>query len=139
MKIRCFLLGWLLLATACSQPSGPETLPATGLVTLNGEPVAGALVVFTPKFAEESSGKLASQAETDDQGQFEMQTYLGGEDYKDGVEPGEYVVTVTKLEVVQDMRRQPKHLLPKKYSLPGTSDLTAVVNEDTSQFQFDLK
>jgi hypothetical protein len=137
MKLRCLVLALLLFVGACAQNGGPETLPATGTVTMNGEPVAGALVVFTPKSS--GAGQLAAQAETNDAGQFDLQTYLGGDDYKNGVEPGEYVVTVTKLEVVQDMRRQPKHLLPKKYSLPGSSDLTATVDESSSSFQFDLK
>ena len=94
------------------------------------------MVVFTPKLAGD---KLAAQGETDADGKFTLSTYLGGEDYKSGIEPGSYLVTVTKLEVVQDMRRQPKSLLPKKYSLPGTTDLSAdVVADGDNKFDFDL-
>jgi hypothetical protein len=66
-----------------------------------------------------------------------MRTYLGDDDYKNGIQPGEYVVTVTKLEVVQDMRRKPKHLLPRKYSLLRTTDLSASVTA-SSENNFEL-
>lgn len=118
----------VIVSLGCEQQTGPQTYPATGTVTLNGTPVADALVVFTPRNSDGQSA-LASQAQTDAEGRFEMRTYLGEDDYKVGIQPGEYVVTVTKLEVVQDMRRQPKHLLPRKYSLPATTDLVASVAE----------
>ena len=104
-----------------------------------GQPVEGALVVFSRTDGDPES-RLASQAETDASGQFSLRTYVGGDTYKDGVEPGEYVVTVTKLEVVQDMRTQPKHLLPKKYRMPSTSDLKAKVTSDgDNHFGFTLE
>ena len=137
LKHRYLLVAALLLATACEKQTGPQTFPATGTITMSGAPVAEALVVFTPRDNQDGS-VLASQAETDAEGNFAMRTYLGEDDYKAGIQPGEYVVTVTKLEVVQDMRTRPKHLLPKKYSLPATSDLVASVKPTESNV-FDLE
>ena len=126
-----------LLLVGCETQTGPETVSVTGKVTQGGQAVDGAVVVFTPK--GNAASKLASQAETDASGKFSLQTYLGGEDYKSGIEPGEYDVSITKLEVVQDMRKQPKNLLPKKYSQPKTSDLEATVTKDGENvFGFDL-
>lgn len=138
MQKRLLTIGFLLFLTACGESSGPETFPATGVVTMDGSPVIGALVVFAPKDFDDTT-KLAAQAETGSDGAFTLQTYLGGEDYKAGVESGEYVVTVTKLEVVQDMRSKPKHLLPQKYSMPGKTDLSATVKATgDNSFEFDL-
>lgn len=131
------LLTALLILVGCQSQSGPATVGVSGTVTHKGQPVDGALVVFTPKGNTES--KLAAQANTDADGNFSLQTYLGGDDYKAGIEPGEYDVSVTKLEVVQDMRSRPKNLLPKKYSQPNTSDLEATVTVDgENEFKFDL-
>jgi len=134
-----FVLPCLLtvLLVGCKTQSGPETVSVTGKVTKGGQAVDGALVVFSPK--DNAGSTLASQAETDSNGSYSLQTYLGGEDYKDGIEPGEYDVSITKLEVVQDMRKQPKHLLPKKYSQAKTSGLEASVTKDGENvFAFDL-
>lgn len=112
-------------------------MTVTGTIKQGGQPVEAAVVVFTP--TGNSDSKLAAQAETDESGNFSLQTYLGGEDYKPGIELGEYDVSVTKLEVVQDMRKQPKNLLPKKYSQPRTSGLKASVTQDGENvFEFNL-
>jgi hypothetical protein len=128
----------LLLSVGCGGDSGPTTVPVSGKVTQAGQPLAQALVVFHPK--DSASTTLASQAETDDQGVYTLSTYLGGEDYKPGIQPGEYLISITKLEVVQDMRKQPKNLLPKKYSLPAKSGLSATVTEDgNNTFDFEIE
>ena len=96
-------------------------------------------MVFLPKSAEDSS-TLACQAETDSEGRFAMRTHLGAGRYQSGMQSGEYRVTVTKLEVVQDMRRTPRHLLPKKYRLANTTDLAASVEPNAdNQFDFVLE
>lgn len=128
----------ILAAVVGCGDSGPATVLVTGTVTQDGEPVEGALVVFTPSAPGETS-QLAAQAETDATGTFTLSTYVSGDDYKSGIQPGAYVVTVIKLEVVQDMKRQPRHLLPKKYSQPATSGLTATVKEQGENvFAFEL-
>ena len=123
----------------CAQQAGPETFPASGTILMDGNPVPEATVVFNPKDSDGQS-VLASQAETDENGRFELRTYLGEDDYKAGIQPGDYIVTVTKLEVVQDMRSKPKHLLPAKYSATKTSDLSVVVSSDgDNDFELTLK
>ena len=129
-------LGWLVVCS-WSKPAGPVTYRVTGTVTMKDAPVEGALVVFLPESADETA--RASQAVTDSEGRFAMRTHLGKDDYKDGMQPGSYGVTVTKLETVPDMRRQPKNLLPRKYSSPRTSNLAADVQpSDDNDFQFAL-
>lgn len=136
-RLQILVLLTVFSLVGCQSQGGPETVIVTGTVTQDGQVVEGALVVFTPQGNTDS--KLAAQAETDASGTFSLQTYLGGDDYKDGIEPGEYDVSITKLEVVQDMRKQPKNLLPKKYSMPKTSGLKAsVTQEGDNDFKYDL-
>ena len=135
------LLAVLIAAclASCSQPSGPETYPATGTVTLDGAPIDDAVVVFYPRNTAANSMQ-AAQANTDAEGRFEMRTHIEKDVYREGIPPGDYDVTVTKLEVVHDMRRQPKNLLPRKYSSARTSKLSATVqpNNDNA-FTFVLE
>ena len=136
-NLAAFMLA-LLLSLGCGGDSGPATVPVTGKITQAGQPVANALVVFHPQ--DTASTVRASQAETDDQGAYSLSTYLGDDEYKPGIEPGEYLISVMKLEVVQDMRTQPKNLLPKKYSLPAKSGLSASVTADgENTFDFEIE
>ncbi len=129
----------VLLLSSCGEQSGPTTFKVTGKVTMDGSPVPEAVVVLHPKNKGEDS-MLAFQAITDAEGLFEMRTHLEKDNYKNGMQPGAYVVTVTKLELPRDMRRKPRNLLPKKYSLARTSNLTAhVTSTDDNHFEFSLE
>jgi len=86
-----FCLICLLLVAFAGCPGGDAgvgTVPVTGTVTLDGSPVGGATVSFTPK-----SGDLrAATGMTDSGGRFELTTVAGG----DGAMPGSYTVTIAK-------------------------------------------
>ena len=129
-----FVLMLSLLACSCNRQGGPETFPVSGVVTMQGQPVEGASVSF------ESVGGGAGSlvAITDAQGKFMLQTYIGNDQPKDGLAPGEYRVAITKLEVVSDMRRRPKDLLPKKFRDAKTSGLSATVAAGSNEFNFSL-
>jgi hypothetical protein len=74
----------LLAALGCGGKDRP--VPVEGVVTLDGKPIAGAAVVFTP----EGRGRTAS-AETREDGSFRLTTFKDG----DGAIPGNYKVLVT--------------------------------------------
>ena len=61
-----------------------ETVPVTGVVTLNGQPADEAEVIFMP-----SKGRVASGV-TDQEGRFTLSTNKSG----DGAVPGDHVVTI---------------------------------------------
>lgn len=85
------LVAGLLALAGCGE-SKPATVPVAGRVTLNGQPAAGALVVFHPrdKGRENDPKPLATAA---DDGTYALTTF---ED-KDGAPAGEYGVTVVWL------------------------------------------
>jgi hypothetical protein len=120
---------------------GPATIEVTGTVTLNGAPIDGASVLFSPDIGS-SDGRLASQATTDTAGRFKLSTHIGGGKFKPGIVPGKYVVSVTKLDTAaaKNTFTAPKNLLPPKYADAKTSLLSAdVVAGQANDFQFALK
>ncbi len=109
------------------EPAGPETSPVTGTVTLDGTPVAGAKVLFRP-VQSGTQGKTA-EAVTGEDGRYEMRTHVGQGQYKTGMVPGEYYVTLNKLDTaaVATTMMPPRNLLPVRYNNARTSGLTATV------------
>lgn len=158
MKTRCcwntLTLTIALLLAGCSggdkwTKSLPETVPAGGVVLLDGQPVEGAAVVFAPV----SPGKYPAQALTGSGGRFELKAFPS----KDGAVPGSYQVAVSKT-VETSGSNQPVNLgpdvghaattggdalwkneLPSQYATPPASGLTAVVPpEGTSDLKIEL-
>ena len=134
------------------------TTAVTGTVTLDGQPVEGASVSFSPKSAD---GRAAA-GKTDASGHFALTTIAAG----DGAMPGSYGVTVTKtsggkpamtgppdasatpeeraayMASVQEMQKAPREitdLLPVKYKTVADSGLTAEVKKGgKNEFTFEL-
>ena len=101
---------------------GPPTVEVTGTVTMNDSPAEGATVLFSPEVGT-GDGRLASQATSDAAGRFKLSTHIGGGNYKSGIVPGKYVVTVVKLEntAAKNVYTAPKNLLPPKYADPKST------------------
>jgi hypothetical protein len=77
------------LSVAGCGPERPQTIGVTGTVTLDGEPLEGAVVGFTP----EGGGRPATGT-TDAEGRFRLTTFDDG----DGALPGRHLVTVAKVK-----------------------------------------
>ena len=132
----------LFVAGGCgSKDARVPRVPVTGTVLHKGQPVADADVVF------DSGGSTpAAAGKTDTTGRFQLTTF----DTNDGAVPGEYTVTVRKVQVISkapaaatdDAVGPPpdeKWLLPVKYGRSETSGLTAKVEASgPNDFKFDL-
>jgi hypothetical protein len=124
----------------CKGSTGSITVPATGKLTYQGQPVADAVVVFNPPAAD--SATLGGTATTDEQGAFQISTNSSSGQMQRGIAPGKYVVTVSKLSLAdtKTMSAPPRNLLPKKYFSAKTSDLSAEVKTGAdNRFDFVLK
>jgi len=115
-------------------PLRPALLPAEGVVTLDGKPLANASLVFQPK----AGGRPAS-GRTDASGRFKMGTYTP----QDGVLPGEHTVTITAIESIGPPPApgsQPKvrWVTPTRYSRADESGLSATVAAGSKTFTFNL-
>ena len=141
MRIR--LTGLLLLAFSipgCGS-GRPKTVVVTGTVTYKGDPVEDASVVFF-----KDKGAPPATGQTDASGTFTLTTF----EPNDGAVPGDYVVTVAKVEsapdITDDGRLPPppsdkpsKSLIPMKYSEPKSSGLKETVDAPgPNEFSFYL-
>jgi len=122
------LLAAGLAAVSGCGPKHPETIPVNGSVALDGKPVEGAAVVFTPE-----EGKMATGT-TDASGRFQLSTFQ----LDDGALPGTHRVTVAKTRVDPADPEKVVFLVPKKYGNPATSGLTCDVQKEMGPVSFEL-
>lgn len=127
------------LALVGCTSQGPEMADVSGTVTLDGAPVEGAGVVFTPE-----AGGLPANATTDASGKFSLEAMVGSN-----------AVAVTKTREVggaapaADMEEgaspenmgenaQLEYLVPKKYGLAKTSGLKFDVKKGMDAVSLEL-
>jgi hypothetical protein len=96
-----------LTATGCGQTSSVK-----GRVLLDGQPVAGAAVLFMPD--ADGQGRPASGT-TDSDGYFQLMTFRPG----DGAASGTYRIVVSKTEVLAARPGQRPRQQTKGTGLPG--------------------
>ncbi|MBQ7813865.1 MAG: carboxypeptidase regulatory-like domain-containing protein [Thermoguttaceae bacterium] len=134
-------LSMLAVLPACSKAIKTEGV--TGVITYNGEPLANATVKFVPT---DSTGSQ-SYGKTNEKGEYKLQTLLGAADA--GTTPGEYKVTVDCVQnvptgnMIQENGAEIEEMdvesvIPKTYSNPETSGLTATVAPGDNTINFDL-
>lgn len=111
------------LGTGCGRSDRPPLGTVTGVVTLDGVPLAGGLVVFTPRGPGRSSQSL-----TDASGRYEL-AYL--RDIK-GADVGPHTVQIT----IGAENGRGGELLPARYH--SSTELTATVTPGRNRFDFPL-
>jgi hypothetical protein len=131
------LLTLLLVATVAGcGGSGLDLAPVAGVVTLDGQPVSEAGIMFQP--VNSSMGPPAYGA-TDENGRFELITVN-----QPGAAIGEHRVAISKTESIAIPQRRglpiykTKEHIPSKYGNYETSGLTITVEDDDNSFKFDL-
>jgi hypothetical protein len=131
----------------------PRTVPASGVVLLDGAPLEGATVAIMQLESEEN---YSAKGLTDSEGYVELNAYTA----KPGAVPGSYQVMIVKTVEVNaevpspaelgvdaghaaespDANLSWKNVLPARYADPVTSGLTAEIPEEgTSELRFELK
>ena len=98
-RTRCFHSILLLLPLMLSGCNDSPYAAVSGVVTLDGTPVANATVGFVPK--DDGAGRAAF-GQTDDVGHYELSTLKPS----DGALPGEYYVTITAVDIIQSEKAQ---------------------------------
>jgi hypothetical protein len=127
------------LLAGCS--TGHGTASVSGIVLYKNQPVDGATVSFLPK-GEGPTAKPA-HGKTDGSGHFMLTTYFGPTEQPAGALPGEYKVTVTKIDEPKgafDPHKDPppKNHLPARYMTPQQSPLTATIKDGANRLEFKL-
>lgn len=126
-----------------------DLVPVTGVVTLNGEPLADADISFLFD-GKPPKGFVASGAKTDSSGKFVIMTGS-----KPGTVPGRYKVTISRYTMldgspivvdaeagmdIEQLRQSGrlKQLIPERYANPETTQLSAAV-ADTDEVELEFK
>lgn len=127
-----FVIGsGILLGTIAG--CGEQLVPVTGTVTLDKEPLVGAIVYFTPEDEEKSP----SFGTTDEQGRY---TLFQSEELP-GAVSGNHRVRITTYKDANPYAEPPIQAVPErvpaKYNINST--LTADVQEGGSPINFDLE
>lgn len=143
----------LATTAGCGDDTGLGTrYSVSGTVTYNGTPLEKGQITFEPVKSEGSSRAANGVIE---KGSYSLTTATPG----DGALPGEYKVKIVAKEVDDSKVRETiaqkggggrqleiakatkaaKNLIPAKYQLTETSQLTATVKEQSNTFDFDLK
>lgn len=118
----------------------PRTVPASGVVTLDGKPVEGAQVVLVPA----GDATTGAYGVSDAQGRFSLRAF----DQKDGAIPGDYLVQVSKTIEVR-LKGPPgsldggdpvrfEHGVPARYTSAQTSGLKVTI-PDTGKRDIQLE
>jgi hypothetical protein len=118
------------LVAGCSSRSEVQTAKVEGVVLFKGRPIKDIAVVFHPTVGPLASGK------TDAEGKFRLSTVA----VDDGAKIGEHKVTL----VYRDPNESTdapivKSPIPRRYSVPETSGLTATVADKDNFFTYELK
>jgi len=128
------LLGLLPLCSGCGGGASdqPELGQVKGVVTLGGEPLPDARIVFSPV-----EGGQSSEATTDAQGNYEL-VYRGDEK---GAKVGEHKVFISTFEesVLDDSGKSTggrEELVPEQYNRNTT--LTVTVEPGANEIPLDL-
>lgn len=141
-----------LYATGCGStvPGGswPDPVEVTGKVTYNGKPFANGTVIFIP---DEKTAGQGGSAQTDETGEYTMQTRWSDQKMKDGLIPGRYKVAFSRYTkpdgtvwvATADSTEGPassgaREELPLHLSSPGESKYVVEVNKGKGAYDFDV-
>jgi hypothetical protein len=134
MRFRLLFLGLMMAACGCG--GGSRTVPVSGQVKLDGQPLADAHVFFRPDSKEPYPGP-ASYGKTDAQGRFTLRTV----DDQDGavVGPHKVRISIPVKAPGGNADAPPIDKLPAKYSGDGSILRFTVPKDGTKDANIDLR
>jgi len=126
------LIMGLCIAGGCGGEARPNTIPVSGKVVWNAQPLTKGTVAFVPTGTEQS---FPASGEIDSKGNYRLTTFKAG----DGVMPGEYRIAVTVMEGADAAaKKEGTRILPEKYYRADKSGLTASIKAGDSAKTVDL-
>ena len=151
-----FAIAVAFCVAGCGSKNNPpflkDLVPATGRVTLKGQPLPGATVMFIPA-ASAAAGRDAMGI-TDASGAYVLSTLVPGvrPDKSRGALPGDYTVVISRI-AMPDGGRMPegiteegealakgaKQFVPAPYTNPATSTLKAKAAGPKAENNFELE
>ena len=140
-----------MIAGCARGPTIPRTVAVSGKIIYKEQPLAGANVSFMSRL--DNRDVLSARGVTDSAGEFTLSTYIDPQHEVSGATPGEFVVTVSKVEKIDEklvmeefskgnpsMEGVIKKLVPTQYTEVNQSPLKASVTAaGTNRFEFKLE
>jgi hypothetical protein len=131
--------GWLLVALVLAAGcGGGKFAPVSGIIRLNGQPLAGASVSFEPVITDKTTYGPGSHGITDANGQYKLRVSTPN---VDGALIGKHTVRISRGETPKGDpggAHLTKELLPARYN--SQTDLSFdVLPEGSTSANFDLK
>ena len=129
---RLLVAGVLVVLAGCGaeEEIRPDLSPAAGSLMINGEPAAGAMLVFDPADGKEFDARgTRPRATVQEDGTFEVTTYQQG----DGAPAGDYQVAVLWFE--NPDASNPWDKLGNQYANPKKTDIRVTVREGENQWE----
>ncbi|WP_439627821.1 hypothetical protein [Gemmata sp.] len=126
----------MLTAPGCG-PSGPQCVPVSGRVTLDGaKPPGPGTIYFNPESAAtEGSPLRPATGDFDAEGNYTAKSFVPG----DGLLPGKYVIRVDCYKSPPNMEGKPVvSFLPPRYRNPNESGLTLAVEPGAPPVTFNI-
>jgi|SRR6478752_2401349 hypothetical protein len=134
---RLAAMGVVFLAVAgCSGRPRNVARKVTGKVTLGGQPLAGALVTFTPL-----EGGSPSSGRTDQEGKYTLYWARVGRRQIEGAQIGEQAVKISTIVEAAPSAKPPVAGAPEKvpYKYRTETPLKATVKSGANEINFDLE
>jgi hypothetical protein len=129
-RASCALAALIVLMAGCNPEKVPRLGKVTGTVTLEGQPVADARVLFEGA----QPGEPPSVGKTDASGNYELYYSRGHK----GATIGDHAVYISTYEPATDDNPQvKKETIPTKYN--GKSELKSTVKRGTNKMDFQLQ
>ena len=130
----------LVFISGCS--GGHGTASVSGTVVYKNQPVDAATVILHPQ--GDGANLKPAQGKSDGSGRFSVSTYFGPGEQPAGALPGEYKVTVTKIDEpvgAFDPHKDPppKNHLPVKYMTPQNSPLRVSIKPGANRPELRLE
>jgi hypothetical protein len=142
-SVRRGWLAWVLLCafglTSLAGCGGVKRLPVAGTVTLDGQPLDGVILVFSPDSAKGNEAQISCSAPVKE-GRYELQTIgITRADTGSGVPPGWYKVTLRTPNMGGRKRPQAQAEVNEKYRSVDKTPLSVEVKDNPEPGAYDFK
>ncbi|MFO1005914.1 MAG: carboxypeptidase-like regulatory domain-containing protein [Planctomycetaceae bacterium] len=142
-------LVWFSGCSSESVPNWPEPVSCSGTVTMNGESLSNATVLFIPEAGTVGPGGSGT---TDETGKYSVQSLGPDKKMEPGLIPGKYKVAFSRMVKPDGQVWVPepnstegpatsgaREELPQRYSMPFQSKIVVEVTDKSSPHDFKLK
>jgi hypothetical protein len=137
--------GWLALGILCAfglaslVGCGIKRVPVAGTVTVDGQPIDGLFLVFTPDASKGNTSRISCKSQIKE-GRYNLETHgITRSDSGSGVPPGWYKVSLLNLELGGKKHQQAPVRVNPKYMSADKTPVSVEVKDNPEPGSYDFK